>query len=340
MNIDERVMKFAIQQGLDLNLNVDMVQLTSKLVGIQSQLADTPIISARARGLELDSKSLKELYKNKLLERIWTVRGTMHTIASEDWSLFQKALEPEWKLRWSTFMDKHITKDQQTTLEKWILNKVSYGPITRKELINKAISAYGNLSWVNYAFSSWGGLLKSLSYKNKICLRPGTEVNEYVMREDVGMNDTLHLSSNAALRELYKRYINAYGPANVNDFVYWSGTTVRRVKEAINRDDYLQCKDKIRMPNKTFISILPKFDPYVLSHKNKFYLDEAFYPLVYKKAGHIEAVILKNGLIIGTWKKKNGLLYNYSLFDKYNINNSEIKKETIRMNLLKGRDLH
>ncbi|GIN73317.1 hypothetical protein J14TS2_37920 [Bacillus sp. J14TS2] len=331
----KKAAEFSYRQGLYLNENSTMLQLITKLVGIQSQTKNSLIFSARARNVEVDANTLNKMFTSKLLERIWTVRGTMHTITSEDWSLFQKAFAKEWENRWSKFIFNHMTSEQKEMLEKWIVNKVSNGPITRNKLMEEAISTFGDFPWVKYAFSSWGGLLKSLCYQNYLCFNPDGEINKYVLRKDVGMNQTVKLSADDALFELFKRYIHSYGPADYKDFVHWSGTTIKRLKQILN-------KKSIHIPNTKLphtnpqINVLPRFDPYLLAHKEKFYIQREYYPNVFKKAGNIEAVILKDGIVIGTWKQEKGLLKAYKLFTCYEEDSLEakIEGEFIRMKLI------
>ncbi|MBO0994343.1 winged helix DNA-binding domain-containing protein [Bacillus sp. SD088] len=95
----KKAAEFSYRQGLYLNENIDILQLITKLVGIQSQTKHSLAFSARARNVEVDANTLNNMFTSKLLERIWTVRGTIHTITSEDWSLFQRAFDTEWENR-------------------------------------------------------------------------------------------------------------------------------------------------------------------------------------------------------------------------------------------------
>lgn len=260
----------------------------------------------------------------------------MHTISSDDWALFQKAFEQEWQGRWSRFLFKHITQEQKAMLEKWILKKVSNGPISKLTLLEEAINTFGDHEWVKYAFSSWGSLLKSLCYQNDICFYPTGDSNVYVLREDVGMYQKLNLSADDALLEIYKRYLHSYGPASYHDFVHWSGTTISRLKQILNKKNTSISNPAVSAYNPPLINFLPKFDPYVLAHKDKFYIQDHYYQSVFKRAGNIEAIILKNGVVIGSWKQEKGLVKEYILFDdyeKYNLDNI-IEEELIRMKLI------
>ncbi len=50
------------------------------------------------------------------------------------------------------------------------------------------------------------------------------------------------------------------------------------------------------------LRLLHRFDPLVLAHKDKSWLvDDEHYKAVWRKAGYVEAVILKHGRMVGTW---------------------------------------
>ncbi|GAK12510.1 DNA glycosylase AlkZ-like family protein [Geomicrobium sp. JCM 19039] len=306
-----------------------------KLGGIQCQNIDTPLLSLRARGIDLSYDDLMNHYKHENIERIWTIRGTLHTIVSEDWPIYQKTFESEWLHRWSKYMKNHIDSDLQDQLEKWALGVLEDGPKLGKELLDKAKSTFGDKEFVRYAFSSWGGILKSLCYQNKVCLTLNGHHFMYMLRRDSNRNESTQLSSDAALKVIYDRYRVSYAPFTINDFVHWSGTTVKRTKNIVHESSSNKQPSSIENNKSgTNVRTIPKFDPYVVSHKNKFYIAEENIPRIYKKAGHIEAAILDNGVVVGYWKKKNNRLDDFMLFDNNEWLKDQVIREAKRMKLL------
>ncbi|BFH11661.1 winged helix DNA-binding domain-containing protein [Paenibacillus melissococcoides] len=52
------------------------------------------------------------------------------------------------------------------------------------------------------------------------------------------------------------------------------------------------------------VKLLPKFDPLLLGHKEKFYMESEHYKKIYGAAGHVHAAVVINGMVAGTWKMK------------------------------------
>ena len=68
------------------------------------------------------------------------------------------------------------------------------------------------------------------------------------------------------------------------------------------------------------LTMLYRFDPLLLPHKDKSWIvaDEK-YKAVWRKAGYVEAVVLRHGRIAGTWrydKKRSGLEVTVGLFGR------------------------
>jgi hypothetical protein len=132
------------------------------------------------------------------------------------------------------------------------------------------------------------------------------------------------LDAPTAQAKLIEGYLAAYGPATIDDIVWWTGLTKMEVKkgirslaqnyvsayfEALNDEAYLLQDDyKVlgvwRPPDEPQITFLPSFDAYVIAYiKRERLIDESYYDRIFKGvAGIIEPVILVNGRIIGTWK--------------------------------------
>lgn len=48
------------------------------------------------------------------------------------------------------------------------------------------------------------------------------------------------------------------------------------------------------------------FDPFLLAHADKFYLDPARYKAVFRPAADVAAVVVSGGRVIGTWRAERG----------------------------------
>ncbi|WP_374712678.1 winged helix DNA-binding domain-containing protein [Symbiobacterium terraclitae] len=295
----------------------DVVALARHLVGIQSQLPTTPGLAARARLADVGPDDVRhELEQTRRLVRTWTVRGTLHVVPAEDLPLFWQALRPEWEARWSKYLDNHVTRQQRADAAAACLQILARGPATRAELLAGAQEILGcRDEWVAYLFSSWGGVLKDLSYAGQVVYGPELEGEvRFVRTEDWVDMPELDMDPDEALAALLERYVTAYSPARLQDFVHWSGVTVKRAREALARlkgrvevrDGWLvRAREDDQPPGDVgVVRLLPKFDPYPLAHKAKIYLDEAHYKAVFRQAADVSAVVLSRGRVIGTWRAR------------------------------------
>lgn len=70
-------------------------------------------------------------------------------------------------------------------------------------------------------------------------------------------------------------------------------------------EDDFKLIESISQDEKAPLSLLPKFDPLVLGHKDRTRIIRSEYMKhVFRKAGDIAATILLDGHIVGTWRKK------------------------------------
>ena len=298
-----------------------LVDLARHLVGIQSQLRGTPALAARARCAHVGVDELRsELEDSRRLVRTWTVRGTLHVVATADLPLFWQALRPEWETRWSRYLDCHVTRSQRAEAAGACLEVLARGPATRSELLAGVQEALNcREDWVAYLFASWGGVLKDLAYAGKVVYGPEQDGEvRFVRAEDWVDVPAAKMDPDEALAVLLERYLRAYSPARIQDFVYWSGVTAARARAALARlegrvdvrEGWLVLEDagdpgpagEPAPAGASGVRLLPKFDPFLLAHKEKFYLDEAYYKAVFRTAGDVAAVVVTSGRVIGTWR--------------------------------------
>ena len=126
------------------------------------------------------------------------------------------------------------------------------------------------------------------------------------------------LTKEESLAKLARIYFTGHGPAALQDFVWWSGLPVgeaRRglesvqsefVSETIDGQTYWMPDINFRaLPvGKSTLHLLPAFDEYIVGYKDRM---AAISSENHKKAistnGVFRPVIVKNGRVIGLWKK-------------------------------------
>jgi Winged helix DNA-binding domain len=118
------------------------------------------------------------------------------------------------------------------------------------------------------------------------------------------------------LRELFCRYLAAFGPASIADFQTWSGLT--RLKEPLEklRSEFRTYRDEqsIELFDLTDISpefediatpvrFLPEYDNLILSHANRArFVNLKYRTSIFLSAARVRATFLVDGFTAGVWK--------------------------------------
>ena len=129
--------------------------------------------------------------------------------------------------------------------------------------------------------------------------------------------DARALPREAALAELARRYFTSHGPAQLRDFVWWSGLTTRDARagvdmarrhlahEAIDGKDYwFASSGRTRRPPSRAVYLLPLYDEYLIAYKDRTASLGA--PLWKWVAGGdpFSSAIVIDGRVAGRWKRR------------------------------------
>jgi hypothetical protein len=323
-------------------------KVVSDVCGLHAQAAQTPCISLWNRVEDFERDVLDEaLYKTKKLVKIWCMRGTLHVIASSDLPIYNKAIKRMW-LEHHGYLSELpnwlSVKEIRNVIFPKILEALADKPLKRKELKAKVCTLLRNESKpYERLFSAWGGILKETCYEGlTVHAQPcGAEscfarLDKWLPNLNLGI-----LDERQAKEELFLKYLSDYGPATVQDFASWSGlmasdtrksleniaSELEEVKiEDVKGQFWMQKKDhkilmEMNLDKKTPVHLLPKFDSFVLGHKDRVrIIEREFMKQVYRPpAGDVAATILVDGRIVGTWrhkKTKNNITVSISPFQK------------------------
>jgi hypothetical protein len=153
-----------------------------------------------------------------------------------------------------------------------------------------------------------------------ICYGPDRGKETTFVRVDQWLPRHKAISEQESKRVLFRRYLNAYGPATPQDLSYWSGMPMKETrgevlglldgelaavdiggKEALiltdDHDELIESR-----PAKDSVRLLPGFDPYMLGHADKSpLLGPEHYKRVYRNQGWISPVVLLNGGVAAIW---------------------------------------
>lgn len=293
------------------------LDVTRDLIVIQTQYAASLPGALWARTTSLTPEWVdKALYEWRKLVKTWTVRTTLHTLNRDDLPLMVAAMGSSLLDNFYHFMQRRrgIKRQELRKISTKVMKLLADGALSRAE-IHAKIPLLADMEG-----TGWGLDVFALAFQGDVLFGEG----KTFVRRDNWLPDLMwELQDEAIARQdLLRRYLAAYGPATIQDFAFWAGMRVRDAREIWDTigdavvpvdvdgwkgDYYLRAEDVSLLGDDSLpeCALLPKFDVINVSYKDKTrFLDEADYKRVYRAAGQIEAVVLFDGRIAGTWRMK------------------------------------
>ena len=246
------------------------------------------------------------------------MRGTLHLIPAVDLPLFTAAMSTRWiRVNRSWLKLIQLTEPEIHKLVEVIGAAVGSSPVTREEII-RAVGKGHSPRVLEALRSGWGGILKPAARNGLLCFGPSRGQSVTFVRREKWLGKWKEVDPDAALVEVARRYVRAYGPAGKLDFVRWWGNwrgvgtaawaglepelvsvSIEGTRAQILASDLDTLAKTRATPS---VQLLPLFDPYLLGHMNRDHLYEAVHrPRVSRTSGWISAVVLVDGRVAGTW---------------------------------------
>jgi hypothetical protein len=336
-----------------------------QLIGIQAQI---PISAHLALTNRVDNVTLNSLKaareQERKLIRMWGQRNTAHLYAADDWPLLHRWTRNLASIVASKLKQAGVEK-AFNGLVSYFARRLERGEHVRfrdarsfknyetivgtKEQWMASVSATGSADWLIAAAA-----IMRLVRDGVVCHGPddGPE-STFVHRrhwlpELNWTEDESHILSTGA-----QRYLAAYGPATPKEMAAYFGLTLTEVTQWIGvaRDKLIEVdragtRSLARAVDLEVLTerpppgadwpvrLLHRFDPYLVGTvgiKDKDWLiDDDNINRVWRPGGHIEAVILDHGCVVGTWRftrKASGLLFDIKPFKPWS---QRLRREVIK----------
>jgi hypothetical protein len=290
--------------------------------GIQAQVMNAARLSLRARTMDLTPEMVDRALEDGSLVKIWTMRHTVHMIPTGHLPVYVSALgESLMRITQNWYEGAGLTSKVRRGIMDTALEALEDGPMTRKELADAIEPRIGSRHrrWVE---GSWGGVMKQGFLEGDLVFGPSRGQNATFMRRDHLLPRWDPPPKEEAMATLMRRYLHAYGPARVQDFVAWTASTVRECKgpwgslddetvempfrgrncRMLTEDHELASSLEPESPR---VRLLGHFDTYLLGHKERTQVvDEGHRKLVFRPAGWVFPVVLVDGMAAGNWSSK------------------------------------
>lgn len=271
-------------------------EAAAAVCGIQAQDTRAAALALRARvpGVTQGQVDGAELV------RTWTVRGTLHLLASADLPWLHSLCAPRFLSRAERLLEKRGNFDVARGMAGDLLELVAEQPLERAEILRRlAERGHPDLgqSSVNMLmpWMALQGLVRGTADGRWCAADPPAAVDE-----------------DEALATLGRRYLEGYGPAAPSDLASWSGLPIGTARRAIEAAGPLEESGELvalpgafdgKAPAPAPVKLLPAFDTIMLGYASREPLLAAEHDRrILPGGGMLRPVVMSRGRAVGTWR--------------------------------------
>jgi Winged helix DNA-binding domain len=313
------------RQGLDRRAPRDeALSVVRKICGLHAQVMSSAELTLWARVEDLEPEAVREaLWERRSLAKTWAMRGTLHLLPSDELPLWVAALDvlkPRYHAAsWQRYYG--LTREEAEAMLAAIAEALYYRVLTREELAQEVGRLVGSEELGGKLRDGFGALLKPSAFEGDLLFAPSVGRNVRFARPDRWLPGWQPAETEAAVREVVRRYLSAYGPATREEFARWFGTTspaqAGRLIEGLGEEvapvevegvaawmlaEYVQEAEEAEPAG--VVRLLPAFDQYVVAapRDREAVLPEALKGRVYRQQGWLSPVLLVDGRMEGVWR--------------------------------------
>jgi hypothetical protein len=293
----------------------DLVTICRDLCGVQAQIMSAAQLQLWARNHAITPAMVNDaLWKTRSLVKTSLMRQTLHLVPADEFPLYIAAHKnARAKAVLSIMARCKITRDEADALSALILEQLKAGPAPRAAItaavrpkVSKRLRAWMDKVW---------SIVRLPVIEGLVCYGPGEGNQATFIRTEHWLPAQSKVDAVQAQKELFRKYLRAYGPATLHDFAHWSLISMAEVRalrplmdsEIAEHNGLLLLREDMKVLQAASFShgsvhLLPYFDVYLLAHRFKeHFLKLQFYKRVYRNQGWISPVVLINGEIAGVW---------------------------------------
>ena len=305
--------------------------------GVQAQVmtAAQLALRVRVRGLTLEDVD-RALWRDRSLARVWSVRGTVHLVPSDEFAVFVRGCSTRQEARIAAWRVRSGASEEATERLIGAATAAMDRPRTRAEITERVreslawpVENGGGRGWGNPADAAGFRLGRSVitipdvawmaSFRGLVCFGPDQGAGTTFVRPDAWIPRWHDVPLEEAENALLRHYLRSFGPATVHDFAAWCVLTLaqsRRIWSRLGgemspvtldgRTAWVLRRDRHALEraalDATTVRLLPYFDSFLLGHKGRDHLvDAAHYKRIYRSAGWVYPAVLVDGRIAGEW---------------------------------------
>jgi uncharacterized protein YcaQ len=305
---------------------VDMVRAVG---GVQAQILSAAELAIGARVAGVTQQDVRAaIWERRALVKTYGPRGTLHLLPADELPLWMAAMQARAALGDTPWHEAAgLDPAQAAALLAAIDDALDGRSLPRAELAAEVARRAG--AWAEQPLNSaWGELLAPAAFAGRLCFGPNQGSHVTFVRADQWIGGWREVDPAAALREVCRRYLAAYGPATPAEFGHWFalkpdaargvleslGAAVEEVSFAGRRAWMLAADVNAPAPpapETGVVRLLPQYDCYVLGCGPR---ERVVPPAVRARAathgrGKFEGatglpVLLIDGVVAGLWERR------------------------------------
>ncbi len=301
-----------------------LVGVVGDVCGIHAQVITAGELSLAIRVDGLTRAAVRRaLWDERRLIKTWGIRGTVHLYPAHEapmWIAAAGASDREADerrlsvLRLTRAQLEHIIEAIGHALDGRRLSLIELGEEVVRQLpwsAERASTAFGGSDW-----PQWRVGLGHAAARGLLCFGPNRGAQVTFVRPHQWFGGWREVDPEAALVEVLRRFLRAYGPATVAEFAQWAAIHPRAARRAVSaisseldetdvegeRRLDLAGRARTRRPGRS-VRLLPHFDAYL----------RGFHPrgaLTGRHAGRAGGgtgtvpVLLVDGMVAGIWQRR------------------------------------
>lgn len=269
-------------------------------------------ISLRCNGVA--EATVEQAVIDRSIIRTWLLRGTLHITTTADVRWMLDLLAPRLIAQSARRRQQLELDDDVLALSFEILGSAlrEHKQLTRAEILltleQAGISTKGQRGY---------HILRHAGLERLICFGAKRGKEETFVLLDEWAPSSKRLQGDEALAELAQRYFNSHGPATLQDFAWWSGLPMAKVRtgleisksqlqrEIIDEETYWLPQGASSAADKTATAhLLPAYDEYYLGYKVRdAVIDASYDKKAVSNSGVFRPMVVVDGQIVGIWKR-------------------------------------
>lgn len=293
-------------------------QAAGAICGVQAQDHLAMQLAVRARSSSVSVADVDDGLARGEIVRAWCMRGTLHLLPMEDLAWILRLVGPQVIRSSAKRRDQLGLTDELLAHGRAVLRRVldDERELTRAEIVDE-LHAEG----LNLEGQAVYHFLRHAALEGVIYIGPDKDGEPaYRLLSPEAMAPPV--DQELATKRLLLRYLSAYAPARLDDFVSWSGLVRSKASQAW--EDTTQETTQVavggqiaRVPRhfeewldqafEPCIRLLGAYDPYLLGYRSRDLIVAAPHAKkVHPGGGYLRPVLLVDGRAAGTWQLKRG----------------------------------